>query len=168
MRRIGLELRAWWGRGARAPRENFDSQAHWAPTVALPDFEHNLRRIVEIGRARGAQVWLLTSPRNQAPSDAARDGVAFLNRIDFDALMAEHERYNDATRAVGRQLGAPVIDMDAIYRDNPDVRLFVASDVLHPSQWGQYLEADVLFRALVARGIAAPKSAIAPRKPLGR
>ena len=78
--------------------------------------------------------------------------------------MAEHDRYNEATRALGRELGVPVIDMDAIYRDNPDVRLFLESDVLHPSQWGQHLEADVLFRALVARGIAAPKSAVAPGK----
>ncbi len=168
VRRLGLELRARGGHAESTPSEIFWRKTQWSPTVALPDFEHNLRRIVEIGRARGAKVWLLTSPHNQTPSDRARDVVAFLNRIDFDKLMAEHERYNEAIRAVGRELGAPVIDMDAIYRDNPDVRLFVASDVLHPSQWGQYLEADVLFRALVARGIAAPKSATAPGKPLAR
>ena len=143
------------------------SQTRWTPTVSLADYAHNLRRIVEIGRARGAQVWLLTSPYNRTASAAARDFVALMNRIDFAGLMAEHERYNEATRAVGRELDAPVIDMDAIYREQPDARLFVESDVLHPSQWGHFLEADVLFRALLARGIAAPKSATAPGKPAG-
>ena len=129
------------------------------PTVLLPDYEHNLRRIVEIGRARGAQVWLLTAPHNPNPSDEARDFVSFNNKLPYEEMIAIHEQYNAATRSVGRELGVPVIDMDAIYRDNPDVKLFVESDVLHPSQWGHHLEADVLFRALVARGIAAPKTA---------
>ena len=144
--------------GVRAAR------SQWSPTIPLAEYEHNLRRIVEIGRARGAQVWLLTAPYNPTPSEKARNFVAFNNKLGFDELMAEHERYNEATRAVGRELGVPVIDMDAIYRDNPDVRLFLESDVLHPSQWGHHLEADVLYRALVARGIAAPKSAVAPGK----
>lgn len=156
LRRLGFELRAWRGHDASALRDAFVNRKQWTPTVSLAGYEHNLRRIVEIGRARGAQVWLLTSPYNQAPSRSAREFVAFNNRLGFDELIAEHERYNEATRAVARELGAPLIDMDAIYRDNPDVKLFVESDVLHPSQWGHHLEADVLFRALVARGIAAP------------
>ena len=73
VRRLGFELRAWRGRSPAALQEAFVRQTRWSPTVPLPDFEHNLRRIVEIGRERGAQVWLLTSPYNHAPSEAARD-----------------------------------------------------------------------------------------------
>ena len=150
-----------------ALRKAFARQAHWSPTIPLADYEHNLRRIIEIGRARGAQVWLLTEPYNTNPSAKARNFVAYNNKLAFDELMAGLDRYNEATRAVGRDLGAPVIDMDAIYRDNLGVRLFLESDVLHPSQWGHHLEADALYRALVARGIATPKSAIAPGRPSG-
>jgi len=167
VRRLGFELRAWRGESPDALRKAFVRQTQWSPTISLPDYEHNLRRIVEIGRARGAQVWLLTAPYNTTPSKKARNFVAFNNKIGFDQLMAEHDRYNEATRTLGRELGVPVIDMDAIYRDNQGVRLFVESDVLHPSQWGQTLEADVLYRALVARGIAVPTSAIAPGKTPG-
>ena len=167
VRRLGFELRAWRGQSPDALRKAFVRQTQWSPTISLPDYEHNLRRIVEIGRARGAQVWLLTAPYNTTPSKKARNFVAFNNKIGFDQLMAEHDRYNEATRTLGRELGVPVIDMDAIYRDNQGVRLFVESDVLHPSQWGQTLEADVLYRALVARGIAVPTSAIAPGKTPG-
>jgi lysophospholipase L1-like esterase len=159
VRRLGFELRARRGQGGGALRDAFASRKQWTPTVPLADYEHNLRRIVELGRARGAQVWLLTSPHNPAPSQTAREFVAVYNRLSFDELTAEHDRYNEAARAVARELGAPLIDMDAIYRDNPDLKLFVESDVLHPSQWGHHLEADVLFRALVARGLAAPKTA---------
>jgi hypothetical protein len=166
VRRLGFEWRARRGQGPEALREAFARQTQWSPTVPLPDYEHNLRRIVEIGRARGAQVWLLTSPYNPTPSEAARNFMAVNNRIGFDELMAVHDQYNDATRAVGRELGAPVIDMAAIYqdnRDNPEFHLFVDSDVPHPSQWGQNLEADTLYRALVARGIAVPPGAKRPR-----
>ena len=90
--------------------------------------------------------------------------VAYNNKISYEELIAIHEQYNDATRAVGRELNVPVIDMDAIYRDNPDVRLFIESDVPHASQWGQHLEADVLYRALVARGIASPPGGEANRR----
>jgi len=156
VRRLGFELRARREQSPEALQEAFARKTQWFPTVPLPDYEHNLRRIVEIGRARGAQVWLLTAPYNPTPSETARNFVVYNNKIGFDELMAEHDRYNEATRAIGRELGVPVIDMDAIYRDNPDVALFVESDVPHPSQWGHHLEADVLYRALVARGIAVP------------
>jgi hypothetical protein len=169
VRRLGFELRAWRGQNPQALREAFARQMQWSPTVPLPDYEHNLRRIVEIGRARGAEVWLLTSPYNPNPSETARNFVSINNRLGFEELMAVHDQYNEATRRVGRELGAPVIDMAAVYRDNrdnPDFRLFVESDVPHPSQWGQNLEADVLYRALVARGIAAPPGASnRPKRP---
>ena len=169
VRRLGFELRAWRGQNPQALREAFARQTQWSPTVPLPDYEHNLRRIVEIGRARGAQVWLLTSPYNPNPSETARNFVSINNRLGFEELMAVHDQYNEATRRVGHELGAPVIDMAAIYRDNrdnPDFRLFVESDVPHPSQWGQNLEADVLYRALVARGIAVPPGASnRPKRP---
>jgi lysophospholipase L1-like esterase len=71
VRRLGFELRAWRGQSPDALRKAFARQTHWSPTIPLADFEHNLRRIVEIGRARGAKVWLLTEPYNTTPSASA-------------------------------------------------------------------------------------------------
>jgi len=167
LRRLGLEWSARRGRDPEALRLAFASQRDWTPTIPLPDFEHNLRRIVEIGRERGAEVWLLTSPWNREASASARGFVAFNNRTDFERLMQEHARYNDAVRAVGRELDAPVIDMEAIYRDSRDERLFVESDAVHPSAWGHQLEASALFAAFASRGIIGPKSPAIPGNPPG-
>ena len=68
LRRLGFQLRVWRGQTPDAVLEAFLSQTRWTATVSLADYAHNLRRIVEIGRARGAQVWLLTSPYNPTAS----------------------------------------------------------------------------------------------------
>lgn len=160
IRRLAFEVRARRGQNPEALQQKFVSQTQWAPTVSIEDYKRNLRRIVEIGHARGAQVWLLTAPHNPNPSETARNFVAFNNRIDYAEMIKIHDRYNAATRAVGQELHVPVIDMDQIYRDNPDPRLYLPSDVPHASQWGHYLEATTLYRALVARGLvpAPPES----------
>jgi lysophospholipase L1-like esterase len=157
VRRLGFEFRARRSDAAEDFRQSFARTTQWRPTIPLPDYEHNLRRIVAIGHARGAEVWLLTSPHNPAPSEQSRRFNAFNNKLPYDELIAVHERYNDATRRVGAELGVPVLDMDAHYRNNPNVRLFIESDVPHPSQWGHHLEADVIYRKLVVRGIAVPR-----------
>jgi lysophospholipase L1-like esterase len=158
LRKLGMELRARRGQDPDALRQAFAAQTEWAPTVPIPDYEHNLRRIVEIARSRGAEVWLLTAPSNPYPDEQAKKHVTYNNRQTFEELIAVHDQYNDATRRVGAELHVPVIDMDRHYRDNPDVKLFLPSDVPHPSQWGHHLEGDVLYRTLVARGFAPPRA----------
>ena len=167
LRRLGMEWGARRGRDPGALHRAFVSQTTWTPTIPLSDFAHNLRRIVEVGRERGAEVWLLTSPHDAEASESTRNFVAFHNRTDFDVLMREQARYNEVVRAVGRELGAPVIDMDAIYRASRELPLFGASDAVHPSQYGHQLEASALFRELAARGIIAPKSPRAAGNPPG-
>ncbi len=118
-----------------------------------PDYKHNLRRIVEIGRARGAEVWLLTSPLNPRPNPIARAKLGNLNRTPYDALRKIHDAYNDATREVGAELGVLVVDMDAVYREHAGETLVQRDDIPHPTQAGHDLEAEVLYARLVARGI---------------
>ena len=50
--------------GARAakPLLPITYPTEWNPDIPLEAYKHNLRRIVELGRAQGAEVWLLTSP----------------------------------------------------------------------------------------------------------
>jgi lysophospholipase L1-like esterase len=156
VRRLGLELQALRQPVKDQARKAFQREKEWVPTIPLEDYEHNLRRIVEIGRSRGAEVWLLTSPRNPAPSDEAKDRLSKHNRIDFDRLMQIHDQYNDAVRRVGAEVGALVVDLDRIYRPYEGEPAFLPTDVPHPAQGGHVLEAEILYSALVRRGILRP------------
>ena len=150
VRRLSLELAAWRKPVKEQMLEAFRSKLDWAPNIPLDHYEKNLRRIVEIGRSLGAEVWLLTAPRNPEPSEDAKLKVSGRNRIDFDELMRIHDEYAKAARRVGEQTGARVIDMDEIYRSHAG-KLFLSSDVIHPAQRGHNLEAKTLLIALMKR-----------------
>ena len=117
------------------------------------------RRIIELGRQRGAEVWLLTAPRNHDPDADARERLASRNKTDFESLMASHDEYNDILRRVGRETGTLVVDMAEVYERYRDTPIFLPSDVVHPAQGGQNLEAETLYTALVRRGWLKPRSA---------
>ena len=104
----------------------------------------------------GAEVWLLTSPRNPAPNEEAKKRLSSHNRIDFDGLMQIHAQYNEAVRRVGAEVGALVVDMDRAYRRYEDEPAFLPTDVPHPAQGGHVLEAETLYSLLVRRGILRP------------
>jgi lysophospholipase L1-like esterase len=155
-KRLGLELRALRQPVKDQVRTAFKRQKEWVPAISIEDYERNLRRIVEIGHSRGAEVWLLTAPRNPAPNDEAKKLLSAHNRIDFDRLMQTHDRYNDALRRVGAEVGALVVDMDRLYRPYEGAPAFLPTDVPHPAQGGHVLEAETLYSALVRRGILRP------------
>ena len=75
-RRLGLELHRLRDPVERQAELAFTEQKEWAPTVPIDRYAANLRRLVELGRERGAEVWLLTAPRNPDPEDAARARIA--------------------------------------------------------------------------------------------
>jgi len=157
-RRLHFELQAFRLRGQ--PSVPPSLPAEWKPNVPLEVYEHNLRRIVALGRARGADVWLLTSP-HAFVIDASRGQqdkfptqlLAFNALPTWDRLIEIHDRYNQATREVGAELRAPVIDMDAVYRAHASQPLFVQTDVPHPTARGHALEAETLYSRLVAEGL---------------
>lgn len=153
VRRLGLELRAWREPVGDQVRTAFRGIHEWQPTIPIDRYDHNLRRIVEIARSRGAEVWLLTAPRNPAPGEEARRIMSAHNRIDFDRLMQIHDEYNDVVRRVGRELDVRVVDMDAAYRQHADTPVFVSTDVAHPSQGGHVLEAEILYQNLLQSGL---------------
>jgi lysophospholipase L1-like esterase len=151
LRRLGLELRALREPVGDQARRAFLQQRDYAPTVPPERYAHNLRRIVELGRAAGAEVWLLTAPRNPAPDAQARETLAGRNRIAFERLMEIHDEYNEIVRRVGHETGALVVDMAAVYQSQAGAPLFLPSDVVHPDQGGQVLEAETLYSALLRR-----------------
>jgi lysophospholipase L1-like esterase len=155
-RRLGMELHALRQPVADQVRSAFASQPTWEPTIPIERFEHNLRRIVQIGRSRGAEVWLLTSPANPTPAPEAEEHVSAINRIGFDELMRIHAEYNEAIRRVGRETDALVVDMAAVYAGHAGAPVFLPTDAVHPSEGGHVLEAETLYSVLARRGVIPP------------
>ena len=129
----------------------------YIPVVPLPLYRRHLARIVKLGRAMGAEVWLLTSPhallldrfRDGADLVASSRGVYQLNSIrSFAEVVAIHESYNQATREVAAEEGARLVDMDQVYRQHSREELFTNRDIVHPNQLGHFLEAQVLLDEL--------------------
>ena len=157
-RRLNFELRALRMSADPPPRTALPTQ--WVPNIPLEDYKHHLGRIVALGRAQGAEVWLLTSPHafvidsNRGQQDhfplAAKQLLVSNALPSFDRLVEIHDSYNQATREVGAELRAPVIDMDAVYRAHAAEPLFLQTDVAHPSDRGHALEAETLYSRLLA------------------
>jgi lysophospholipase L1-like esterase len=131
-------------------RDQRASLKEWRPSIARTDYEGNLRRIVEIGRARGADVWLLTSPHNPNPAEETRATLSEINSLPYEQVLEIHGAYNESTRRVGAELGVPVIDMAVLYAKHRGRTFFVPHDAVHPNQAGHDLEAEVLYAQLVA------------------
>jgi lysophospholipase L1-like esterase len=158
-RRLGMEI----AHRLEAGRPSLPGPGDWHPAVSVPTFERNLRRIIDIGRSEGAEVWLLTSPDPLVtPQDLERYRAAGprssafltlgLNRIpSFERLAEIHAQYNDAVRRVAAATGSPLIDMAALYRQRPAADLFGPFDVVHPNEAGHQLEAEILFEQLSQR-----------------
>jgi lysophospholipase L1-like esterase len=70
----------------------------------------------------------------------------------FAELAAIHARYNDATRRVAAEVGAPLVDMQQLYLAHGQESLFTVRDVIHPKDTGHALEAEELYRRLQAAG----------------
>src|SRR6266481_5197465 len=168
IRRFQLDLDTRRQAAGSARATSADIPHEWNPDVPLDEYKHNLGRIAEIVRGRGAEVWFLTSPHafiideNRGQYDkfpnapSAKYLLTFNGIPTFDRLIEIHESYNAATREVGAELGVPVIDMDALYREHSSEHLFGSTDVPHPTQQGHDLEAEALYARLVAQGIVKP------------
>lgn len=159
VRRLGLELRALRQPVQEQAEAAFLAQKEWEPTVPPAQYAANLRRLVELGHERGAEVWLLTAPRNRDADGEARERLASRNKIDFDRLMQIHDEYNEIVRRVGQETGTLVVDMVEAYRPYRGTPVFLPTDVVHPAQGGQNLEAETLYRTLVRRGLVHARGA---------
>lgn len=171
-RRLGMELKV---RFLDAPAAGPPPvPAAWKPNIPLQQYGHNLRRIVELGRAQGAEVWLLTSPSafltpellaeyEALPPTAEARLLITLDAIpSFRRMMEIHDAYNAATRAVAAELNVPLVDMDVVYRQHTDQRLFSMLDILHPAQAGHELEAETLYARLLADGTTGSPGSSSP------
>ena len=73
----------------------------------------------------------------------------------FERMIEIHDQYAEATREVARETGATLVDMEAAYAAHASEHLYSSTDVVHPTQLGHDLEAEVRYRQLAAEGIAS-------------
>lgn len=140
--------------------------------VALDAYERNLRRIVALTRASGAEPVLMAqallhhTKQTPAPSrfwmGVMDEGTAQVSSAQLVELV---DRYNQRMREVAQELGVRFVDVPALLRDETDLFL----DRMHFHERGARAMADALYRELGAelarRGRAAPRSgASTPRR----
>jgi lysophospholipase L1-like esterase len=137
--------------GAPAPAAMPPAGQH-VPRTSLDDFAFHLERIVALARERGARVLLLTEPVGLDPGLDEVKPWTYEGLTDYEAWVAEHDRYNDATRAVAGRAGVPLVDADAAFRVHDRERLFDRWDLVHPNAAGHALIARLLLERMVQEG----------------
>lgn len=147
----------------------------WKPNMSIAEYQYAMRNLAELGRSLGAEVWFLTAPQavsndqnlaryDALPSDAAvRTILAFNALPDFARMREIHDTYVETTRGLARELGVRLVDLDALYREANDPRLFSIQDVIHPTQRGHNLEARILQQQLLESGMLDNPLAAASR-----
>lgn len=159
--RVKLELLLRYRPAQQRAQDFLEQHQDWTPNTPLPRYRENLKRIARIADERGAEVWFLTAPINPSPNEHEAQRVEALSRLSFERLQQVLASYNDAAREVAAELGVPIVDLEAVYRQHAGEALFLPEDIPHPTQAGHDLEAAALYERLLARGMVSPR----PRKP---
>ncbi len=122
--------------------------------VSLEDFEHNLRAMVELARARGIRPVLVTAATSHAEG-AEPEELALRWLRDLSELVPLHARYVDAVRRVAAEEEAVLCDAaaraEALPRDERE-RLFMR-DGIHLTADGDRWLAEVLYDCLEREGL---------------
>jgi len=170
--RLGMELDRYRHEPARSNAEDakphWEPLTRWAPNVPVAEYQHNLRRIIDLARGRGATVWLATSPdafaidayrgREESYGSTASGQLTMLQLggiESFRELADIHARYNEAVRRVGTERGVPIVDVEGAFRAHASQPLFSDIDAIHPTDAGHAVEAEALYARLETIGIFA-------------
>ena len=110
--------------------------------VSPLDFKKNLESMIKMARSSGIKVFLLTQP----PAEVKEPTKDFIKKILKDRIL-----YNTIIRTVSRQLQVHLIDMEAIFKDRKDERLFdyQKKDIIHPNLEGLKLTAYEIYKACI-------------------
>jgi len=119
----------------------------------VESYAAQVRATVELCRQRGWQVLLCTCPRAfgdpDAPTDQhllAQTALANNPALSLAGLNDAYERYNDALRAVARELGVPLVDLDRLV---PKRREYFA-DSVHLSDAGHALVGEAVTEVILS------------------
>ena len=127
------------------PREE---TASLVPRVSLEEFEENLRTLATPDRGgldTGGEPYFfawLNMPINRTHPDLVA------RYVDYD--------YREAAARLGQEIGFPVIDVDAAWRDEPPGSLFLPGHVFHPNAAGHRKIAQQVAATLLELGVLPP------------
>ena len=116
-------------------------RADFVPNQTAESFERSLQQMVERSRAAGAEVVLVSPPRNASN----------------EASWPVFDKYDRAIRRVSEDMGVPLVDVRSAFRAVPDGDKTLLLDGVHPSPAGHRYYAQLLaakIRPLL--GAAAP------------
>jgi hypothetical protein len=125
--------------------------------VALPDFERNLSRIVEVAKANQIIPVLITAPTSQRRGyEPPYLQGRFLTRLD--ELVPMHQSYVAMVREVAQRQGAVLCDLEADFAKLPqrdlDLRYFKGSGI-HLTPEGNQKIAQFLYECFERNGLFA-------------
>jgi len=131
-RRLLARARAASSRTATGPA------ARPVPRVDLESYDSNLREIVSVAREADIQVLFITAPQHLHDWDNPD-----LQPLSTRQLVALHSRYNAIVRAVAKETGMELLDLEAIFERQKPRRL-IAKDGIHFNPAGCRLTASAV------------------------
>jgi len=123
--------------------ENKKSRRKLVHRVSPSDFKNNLETMVKLAKSSEIKVFLLTQPQGKLEEPIPN----FLKQF-----LKDRNLYNNIIRTVSQQLQVPVIDMEAVFKDRNDDRLFddTKKDLIHPNLEGLKLTAYEIYKACIS------------------
>ncbi len=123
--------------------------------VPQPEFDYNMRRLVEEARKTGAKVVLMTAP--VAPSTPEiRNNKAVLGATGFptyEALVATHRQYEEIVRRVAAELNVDLLDSSKDLEARGLEQFFTVYDIGHPNGQGHVAIAHDLANLIRSRNL---------------
>jgi lysophospholipase L1-like esterase len=123
--------------------------------VPQPEFDYNMRRLVEEGRKTGARVVVMTAPVAPATPEIAGNKV-MLGAVGFptyDALVTVHRQYEDTVRRVAAELNVDMLDNSKDLEARGLEHFFSVYDIGHPNGRGHVAIAQDLANLIRSRNL---------------
>jgi lysophospholipase L1-like esterase len=147
---IFIYLRPWLFQ-PNVARNEVDANAydHFVPTI----YRENLNSMIKVLRENKIDVMFFTLPtvvrRGMTRDELRKHNVFFpyfAGTYSIDRFLSLHQAYNRVVRALGRQYGVPVVDLDEIFNQHNKDKLFW--DTMHPNEKGNRLIAKSVYEKL--------------------
>lgn len=123
-----------------------DPNAEHQPKTSIGTYEQDMRRMIELARARNMSVALCTLPpiiSERYFDFFSRDGLNTDNILawlgDKNKIYRFHERYSLVLGRLAREYGCRLLDLRSAFLEKWDAHPYFCRDGIHPNDMGQKL-----------------------------